>query len=107
MKRTASGFSLGEYHAALVGNFDQLHRLRGLHRHCDVQQVFRRDENRSSIAFFVPFIAGDFGFLTLIQSREGPARYRLSPALRHQPFQRHVAGGAEQVRANLALLKGR
>jgi hypothetical protein len=73
MKRAASGFSLGEYHAALVGNFDQLHRLRGLHRHCDVQQVFRRDENRSSIAFFARFIAGDFGFLTLIQSRDGSA----------------------------------
>jgi hypothetical protein len=53
MKRAASGFSLGEYHAALVGNFDQLHRLRGLHCHCDVQQVFRPE------AFFARFIAGE------------------------------------------------
>jgi hypothetical protein len=59
-RRAASGFSLGEYHTALVGNFDQLHRLRGLHRHCDVQRVSRRDENRSSIAFFARFIAGDW-----------------------------------------------
>jgi hypothetical protein len=32
---------------------------------------------------------------------------RAGPALRHQAFEAHVAGGPEQVGADLALLEGR
>jgi hypothetical protein len=53
------------------------------------------------------FIAGDFGFFTLIQSRDGPARYRLSRRFETRPSNIMVASRPEEVGADLALLKGR
>jgi len=47
---------------------------------------------------------GEFGFLTLIQSREGPAPVT---AFRSQALKYRGAGGSEKVWPNLALFKRR
>jgi hypothetical protein len=52
-------------------------------------------------------IAGDFGFLTLIQSRDGPGRYRLSRRFETSPSSIMSQAARNKSRADLALLEGR
>src|SRR5262249_37125835 len=56
---------------------------------------------------FARFIVGDFGFFTLIQSRDGPARYRLSRRFETNPSSIMWQAARNRSGPDLVLLKGR